>query len=286
MRLLKLSIAAAVFAAAIPASTIAVCAAAQSGIFPAGKRHLYLHCEGHRHGPVVILSTGLYRDASDWRLVMPSIARFTKVCSYDREGLGKSTVDHLGSRPESESLDEQIEDLTRLLASAHIAAPYLLVGHSAGGLLVRRFTRDFPDKVAGLVFIDSAHEEQVWRYQAIDPRSVQGPPADPALVRRGGGTAPGQHLVWHYDKPLIVLQHGIPLSFDGPLAAHTAEFNAAVDSMAKDLASRSSRGQLRIAMKSGHEIMLDQPWMVIEAVHDAWTEALTPEKPLGLPTRP
>ena len=120
----------------------------QTGIFPAGKRHLYVHCEGQRHGPVVILSTGLYREASDWKLVMPQIARFTQVCSYDREGLGQSTVDHDEARPESESIDEQVEDLKKLLASAHVESPYLLVGHSAGGLLVRRFTKNFPDKVA------------------------------------------------------------------------------------------------------------------------------------------
>ena len=251
---------------------------AQTGIFAAGSRHLYLHCEGNRHGPVVILSTGLYRDASDWRLIMPEIARFTLVCGYDREGLGQSTVDHDPARPESQSTDEQVEDLKNLLASAHVDAPYLLVGHSAGGILVRRFTRYFPDRVAGLVFIDSAHEEQIWRFQAIDPRSVQGPPADPVLVRRNGGLSPGELLIWHYDKPLIVLEHGKPLTFEGALAAHTAEFNEAVDSMARDLASRSSMGQLRIAIRSGHEIMLDEPTVVVEAVHDAWSEALILEK--------
>jgi pimeloyl-ACP methyl ester carboxylesterase len=247
---------------------------AQTGIFAAGSRHLYLHCEGKRNGPVVILSTGLYREASDWKLIMPEIARFTQVCAYDREGLGQSTVVHDPARPESESTDEQVEDLKNLLASAHVDAPYILVGHSAGGVLVRRFARYFPDRVAGFVFIDSAHEEQIWRFQAIDPRSVQGPPADPVLVKRNGGLSPGELLNWHYDKPLIVLEHGIPLTFEGPLAAHTAEFNAAVDSMARDLASRSSMGQLRIAIRSGHEIMLDEPTVVVEAVHDSWSETL------------
>lgn len=250
----------------------------QSGIFPAGEKHLYLHCEGQRHGPVVILSTGLFREASDWKLIQPEIARFTQVCGYDREGLGQSTVDHLSGRPESESTDEQVDDLKNLLASAHINPPYLLVGHSAGGVLVRRYARYFPQNVAGFVFIDSAHEEQIWRFQAIDPRSVQGPPADPVQIKRNGGLSAGELLVWHFDKPLIVLEHGKPLTFDGPLAAHAAEFNAAVDSMARDLASRSSMGQLRIAIRSGHEIMLDEPRVVIEAVHDAWSEALAFEK--------
>lgn len=262
---------------ALSLSCLPLCSG-QTGIFEAGKRRLYLHCEGTRNGPVVILSTGLYREASDWRLIMPEIARFTQVCGYDREGLGQSTVDHDPARPESESRDEQVEDLKNLLASAHIDAPYLLVGHSAGGILVRRFARSFPDRVAGFVFIDSAHEEQAWRFHAIDPRSVQGPPADPIWVKRNGGLSHGELWIWHCNKPLIVLEHGIPLTFEGPLAAHTAEFNAAVDSMARDLASRSSMGQLRIAIRSGHEIMLDEPTVVVEAVHDAWSEALSLEK--------
>lgn len=246
----------------------------QTGIFPAGGRHLYLHCEGQRHGPAVILDAGLFRDSTDWRLVQPDAARFTQVCSYDREGLGRSVVDK-GAEPETECADEQLEDLKNLLKAAHVEPPYILVGHSGGGPRVRRYTRKYPDEVAGLVFVDSAHEEQVWRFQAIDPRSIQGPPADPEKVKCGGGLPyPGERLVWHTDKPLIVLEHGIPLTFEGPLAAHTAEFNAAVDSMAKDLASRSTKSQLRIAKNSGHDIMIDEPQIVVQAIRDVWQEGL------------
>jgi pimeloyl-ACP methyl ester carboxylesterase len=250
-------------------------ARAQSGIFPAGKKHLFLHCEGQRHDPAVILDSGLFRDSTDWRLVVPETARFTQVCSYDREGLGRSQVDQ-GARPETECIDESVEDLRSLLKSVHIAPPYILVGASGGGIRVRRYTRNYPDEVAGLVFVDSAHEEQIWRFIEIDPRSIQGPPADPNLARCGGMLpAHGERFVWHTDKPLIVLEHGIPLTFDGPLAAHAAEFNTAVDEMAKDLASRSPLGELRVAHKSHHEIMLDEPPVVVQAIHDVWTEAQT-----------
>jgi pimeloyl-ACP methyl ester carboxylesterase len=244
---------------------------AQTGIFAAGSRHLYLQCTGTRHGPAVILEAGLFRDSTDWREVQPKLADFTQVCSYDREGLGKSLVD-AGAKPETECIDEQVEDLRNLLRTAHVAPPYILVGHSAGGVKGRRFTTDHPSEVAGLVFVDSAHEEQIWRFQAIDPSSVQGPPADPVRARCGGGLpVAGERLVWHHDIPLIVLEHGIPLTFEGSLAAHTAEFNAAVEAMARDLVSRSSKGQLRIAKNSGHDIMLDEPALVVQAIRDVWS---------------
>jgi pimeloyl-ACP methyl ester carboxylesterase len=244
---------------------------AQTGIFAADDKHLYLHCEGDRHGPAVILDAGLFRDSADWREVEPKVAEFTQVCSYDREGLGKSTVDK-SVKPETECLDRQVEDLRSLLKATHVALPYILVGHSAAGIRVRRFTENHPKEVAGLVLVDSAHEEQTWRFQAIDPTSVQGPPADPLNVQCGGGLpTAGKLLVWHHDIPLIVLEHGVPLKFEGSMAAHVKDFNAAIDAMAKDLASRSSKGELRVVPKSGHYIMLDEPSVVIKAIHDVWT---------------
>lgn len=245
---------------------------AQTGIFAAGERHLYLHCEGERHGPAVILEAGGHRDSSDWWKVQPDAARITQVCSYDREGLGKSQVDPQHD-PDAESIDEHCADLQHLLQTAKVPPPYILVGHSAGGILIRRFTRNYTSEVVGMVLVDSAHEEQIWRFRAIDPSSVQGPPADPVKARRGGMTEPGERLVWHYDIPLIVLFHGIPFTFEGSMAAHTDEFNAAMDAMAKDLASRSSKGQFRVATHSGHDIMLDQSELVIQAIHDVWIQA-------------
>lgn len=251
---------------------IAVCSSAQDGIFPAGNRHLYIHCEGDRRGPAVIIESGAGRDSTDWIKVQPEVAHFTRVCAYDREGLGKSIVDGIRD-PESESADERCADLHNLLSSARIPPPYLLVGHSGGGILMRRFTKNYPSEVVGMVLVDSSHEEQIWRFRAIDPDSIAGPPADPVKARRGGMLpTPGERLVWHVDFPLIVLEHGRPFKFEGSMAAHAAEFNAAMNVMAKDLASRSSKGQLRIAPQSGHYIMLDQPELVIQAIHDVWLQ--------------
>ena len=138
---------------------------AQTGIFQAGSHHLYLHCEGQRHGPAVVLDAELYRDSSDWREVQPGVAQFTQVCSYDREGLGKSLVDK-GVSPEAECADERVEDLHNLLKTAHVPPPYVLVGHSAGGPHVRRFTTGLPKRAS--VYQPSPHPAP--QFEAINQR--------------------------------------------------------------------------------------------------------------------
>ncbi|MDE1178483.1 MAG: alpha/beta hydrolase [Edaphobacter sp.] len=254
-------------------ATAALSACAQTGVYRAGSRNLYIHCEGVRHGAAVVLEAGAWRDSTDWSKVQPEVARFTQVCSYDREGLGKSKVDGV-SNPDAVGLDEGVEELHLLLLSAGVKPPYILMGHSAGGIKVRRYARDHPAEVVGMVLVDSAHEEQEWRFKAIDPSSVQIPEQVRENARRAGlPTEPGERLVWHDDIPLIVLEHGIPFHFEGNMAKHAAEFEATMHEMQLDLASRSSKGELRTAKKSGHDIMLDEPEFVTTAIRDVWNAA-------------
>ena len=111
-------------------------------------------------------------------------------------------------------------------------------------------------------------------FLAIDPTSVQGPPADPVRARRGGGLpTPGERLVWHDDIPLIVIEHGLPFQFEGSMATHAAEFEATMHAMQVDLASRSAKGRLWTATKSGHDIMFDEPGLVVRAIREVWGEA-------------
>jgi pimeloyl-ACP methyl ester carboxylesterase len=115
---------------------------------------LHLHCEGD--GPVtVVLENGLTANYSTWLLVQPRLVALTRVCSYDRAGMGWSDPSPDPTRAEFVS-----RDLARLLDAAAIAPPYLLVGWSAGGVFARRFQHDHPDAVAGIVFVDSSHEQQ------------------------------------------------------------------------------------------------------------------------------
>jgi pimeloyl-ACP methyl ester carboxylesterase len=118
---------------------------------------MHLDCRG-QGSPTVILDAGLGDSASTWALVQPEVAKFTRVCSYDRPGLGWS--DPAPGPRDTRHVAAQLEDL---LQQAHIAAPYLLVGHSFGGYNQLVFQSLHPDQVVGIVLVDSSHPDQVNR---------------------------------------------------------------------------------------------------------------------------
>lgn len=112
-------------------------------------RAMYLDCRG-QGSPTVILEAGHHGWSPAWTSVEPEVATFTRVCSYDRAGLGDSDA---GPRPRAASAVTQ--DLTRLLERAEVAPPYVLVGHSAGGMYQRLFFAAHPEQVAGMVLVDT-----------------------------------------------------------------------------------------------------------------------------------
>lgn len=120
-----------------------------------GGYKLHLHCTG-QGSPTVILDTGLGSPATSWVLVQREISKLTRVCNYDRAGYGFSDF---GPLPRT---SEKIADeLHSLLGNASEMGPYILVGHSFGGLNVRNFEHKYPSNVAGLILVDAASEESL-----------------------------------------------------------------------------------------------------------------------------
>ena len=119
------------------------------------QRKLHLHCEGE--GDVtVVLEDGLGPMGSlGWEKVQPAVAKFTKVCSYDRAGI-------MWSEPSSHppTAEQIAQDLHTALNQAGINSPYVLVGFSIGGIYSRVFAELYPDDVVGMVLVDSAHPDQ------------------------------------------------------------------------------------------------------------------------------
>lgn len=119
-----------------------------------GGRSLNLYCSGSG-SPAVILESGGNANGYAWVLVQPKIAGFTRACWYDRAGQGWSDPP-----PTPRTSASIINDLHEVLHRGGVSPPYVLVGWSIGGELVRIFTAKFPDEVAGLVLVDSGHPDQ------------------------------------------------------------------------------------------------------------------------------
>ena len=103
----------------------------------------------------MILDAGLGGSSLDWSKVQPAVARFTRVCSYDRAGYGWSQ-----SGPGPRTSQQIVTELHLLLAKAKINGPYVLVGHSAGGLNMRLYAYRYPAEVVGMVLLDATSEHQ------------------------------------------------------------------------------------------------------------------------------
>lgn len=129
-----------------------------------GRRlHLYETGEGN---PTVLLEAGVAATSLSWRPVQNEIARFARVASYDRAGLGWSDAPS-----EPLTLSRFVDDLRALIETAQLAPPYILVAHSFGGLIVRSFALRYPKDVAGLVLVDALRPEE-WHPLSDQQRST------------------------------------------------------------------------------------------------------------------
>jgi pimeloyl-ACP methyl ester carboxylesterase len=233
-------------------------------------RQFILECAGSSSGPVVMLLPGGGGTVEAWDKVQEGVARVTRTCAYEPAGGGPRS----GSGPR-QTIEDMTRDLDRVLREAAGPRPAILVGHSAGGILARRFVSQFPQRVAGMVLLDSSHEEQMWRLAAIAPSLLDfsfGPAwKDPAFLRAMGLLPTGQRSTWHTDRPLIVVEHGVaepPPSAARVSPAQVQQLEAAWHAMQQDLAARSSRGELRKAAGSGTEIHRRNPELVVAAIRD------------------
>jgi pimeloyl-ACP methyl ester carboxylesterase len=128
-----------------------------------GDHRLHINCQG-QGGPTVVMESGNGNFSLNWGRVPREVAKFAHVCTYDRAGLGWSDR---SSRPRT--AHNLVEDLCRLLERSGVEPPYVLVGHSLGGMLMRLYAHEHPDQVVGMVLVDSSHEEQMLR----TPEAIQ-----------------------------------------------------------------------------------------------------------------
>ena len=130
-----------------------------------GERQIHLLCQG-QGSPAVILESGIPGSSLGWASVIEDIASFATVCAYDRAGYGWSQAG-----PEPRTISNIARELRDLLRTARVDPPYILAGHSFGGLVVQLYASRFPDDVAGMVLVDSSHPDLARRpgqFERID----------------------------------------------------------------------------------------------------------------------
>ena len=268
-----------------------------------GSHRLHIHCTGEG-SPAVIFESGLGGTSLDWSRVQPAVSEFTKSCSYDRAGYGWSEP---GPRPRHAI--RLAAELDRLLLSAGVPPPFVLVGHSFGGLTIRILAARREKTVAGLVLIDTVHERQFQHMRAAGVHTPTAPTGRRFVITNPGIVPEGLpesmkplaqrlaampkavralygELEWMRtsarqvgsirrapDAPVIVLSRG-PRSGDASL--ETARLDGAWLDLQQHLAGSMSNGALQIVDDSGHHIHLDRPEQVVAAVR-ALVEAIRTE---------
>jgi pimeloyl-ACP methyl ester carboxylesterase len=268
-------------------------------IIDVGGYNMHIDCTG-QGSPVVVLDSGLGDSYISWRKVQPEIAKVTRVCSYDRAGLGYSD-----SSPRPRTSNFIAEELHTLLQNARVTGPIVLVGHSMGGYDVRLYASLYRNDVAGMVLVDASHPEQQKRFppalndldaswireeeflEFVTPFGIprllgfcahdvevraaecnlhsvrEGVAELKAISESATQTASTGSLG---DMPLAVLSHD-PNTPQPDLPEDLVKpTNDAWQQMQTELAHLSTRGTQVIAKGSGHYIQLERPGIVVDAI--------------------
>jgi len=269
-----------------------------------GGRQLWLECAG-QGSPTILLEAGFRTRADLWSddliqpeaprtMVLPGVAAFTRVCAYDRPGTTTVTEGTLlPSRSDPVAMprtaDESVHDLHALLAAAAVPGPYVLVGHSYGGMLMRLYASTYPDEVVGMVLVDAFSEgleEQMtpeqWpayteifqpvpevlagyadlEFTDLELSVAQVREATAAVPLPPRPQSPGVPF------PLVVLSRGQPMAMPADLPGGlTGEGLERAWTAEQDrLAALLPDARHVIASESEHYIQLQQPELVIAAV--------------------
>jgi len=264
-----------------------------------GGRRLHVYCSepasAADRGATVVIEPGAGEPSRLWWPVQSRVAEFARVCTYDRAGYGASDP-----VPGPRNIDERAQDLHALLTAAAIPGPYVLVAHSYGGFIVRRFAALYPDLAAGFVLVDTPEESYFFRPvilefygKAVRMMKIVGVAASLGVLRLAAkhwsldalglpfvqaseyaATAEDIASLLRVDaamtrpggfgsmsgKPVSVITHG--QAFPGPFAILDDGWRDGQER----LAALSAAGELIVAENSNHMIQHDEPELVVAAI--------------------
>jgi pimeloyl-ACP methyl ester carboxylesterase len=250
-----------------------------------GGHRLHLWCTG-AGAPAVILDAGLGGSSPGWGFVQPDVGRFTRVCSYDRAGMGYSDPG-----PSPRTARRIANELAELLDSSGIGEPVVLVGASSGGFNVRVFASDHPKRLAGLVLVDASHEDQLHEVprlarfvpllstlgvlrlrgvsfglsvESLAPSVRQF--ARATRFRAAGYQAAADEIMHIRESASEVRSSRRKLTVPVVVVTGTRGADTTWRQLQRDQVSLSDRGCQIVAQQSGHVVSIDQPQVVVDAI--------------------
>jgi pimeloyl-ACP methyl ester carboxylesterase len=252
-----------------------------------GDHNLHINCVGPRNAkPIVVFEAGGGAFSKDWTTVQGILASRVRSCAYDRAGLGWSDPG-----PAPRTLRQEVFELHILLHAARVSVPIVLVGQSLGALNVRLYTQEYGGEVAGVVLVDPADESSLlfsttanqWmklrdqaKSRVVPEPRLTGPPSsgynpdedylgDEArllYIKRQKNPEPLG------DRPLFVLAAGKRPSPPGMSEEAYRDIRRAIDNDRREAAHLSHNSKFLLDANSGHDIQIDDPKAVAEAVEE------------------
>ena len=258
-----------------------------------GTHRLLIHREG-RGAPTVVIDVGIGDSPENWGPLQQRLAEETQVCTYYRAGYGRSQV---GPFPRHSG--QVADELNALLDAASIAGPYVLVGHSLGGLNMQVFADRYPDAVAGMVLLDppplsfiqgknypklqTMASQMTAEWQGIAVRGASSDDPEERERAQFFRTIASEHremfgesarrvgaIETFGDIPLVVIASGRSNPMFGDVAE---EYQTYWAEQSEAIAGKSSNGRFVFAENSSHNLYVDEPDLVFEnilAVVDEW----------------
>ncbi len=258
-----------------------------------GTHRLHIYCLGEKNEkPTIVIDSGLGGFSLEWRKIQNKLSDTYQICSYDRAGYGWSDPG-----PFPRTTRTLVAELNMLLEGVKISPPYVLIGHSFGGYNMMYFAKTFPDKVAGLVLVDSSHPDQANWFPSVYPdlphgrrraRFISTPklPANFPLDYRETAyhlmSAKKARNAMRFESmnfeisgnqvtnagtfpkiPLVVLTRGERV---WPKNQEGEQLEISWVRLQNELARMSDNSTHVIADSSGHFIHLDQPILIEEAI--------------------
>lgn len=264
-----------------------------------GGRRLHLTDEG-TGSPAVVIVPALGGDVSDWIRIQRELASDIRVCVYDRAGIAWSDPPPRGRR----TLDTMADELQQLLTVGGVSPPYVIAGYSFGGIVARRFATRYPDVVAGMVLIDSSHEDQPrrldggkWRRDCVlvalrrrsqilglrrlaataglirgldDAAFARAVPPEFIPANRAIALSSRHRRIAVRETLMLARSQGQPPSLGSlPLTVLTADWGDGTwMQLQTELSNLSTDSKHIVASETGHDIPVDAPDLIIEAIRD------------------